>query len=146
MGMEVVSYVITEISDDNNYFNSLGVARIQEVIKNAEVGKEKYTSEVQINKAMCSAQVEIEKKAREQEANEKVQAAKTVIAEHKKNFQVKDIEFNRDIETNGQAATFAVSQMKAKFDAEINTLTEIAKTARVIQETKQQAKIEHERL
>lgn len=145
MGMEVVSYVITIIKDDNNYFESLGVARIQEVIKNAEVGKEKYTSEVQINKAMCNAQVQIEQKAREQEANEKVQAAKTVIAEQTKNFKVKDIEFNRDIETNGQAASFAVSQMKAKFDAEINTLNEIAKAARVIQETKQKAKIEQER-
>merc|ERR1711981_860419 len=103
MGMEVVSYVITDITDKNEYFESLGVARVQEVMKNAAVGKEKYQSEVKINQAMCNSQVEIEKVQREQEANTKQQAAFTWIAEHKKNYKVQDTEFKRQIELAQQA-------------------------------------------
>jgi len=120
MGMEVVSYVITDITDKNEYFDSLGVARVQEVKKNAAVGKEKYQSEVKINQAMCNSQVEIEKVQREQEANTKQQAAFTKIAEHKKNYKVQDTEFKRQIELAQQSATRDIKIQQASFAKEIN--------------------------
>merc|ERR1712100_401734 len=97
MGMEVVSYVITDITDKNEYFTNLGVARTVEVQKNAEVGREKYLSEIKINKAMCNSQVEIEKVSREQEANATQQAKFTLIAEVKTKYQIANLQFQQQI-------------------------------------------------
>merc|ERR1711907_171697 len=144
MGMEVVSYVITDITDDNDYFNSLGVARIQEVGKNASVGKEKYQSEVKINQAMCNSQVEIEKVQREQEANTKQQAAFTKIAEHKKNYKVMDTEFKRQIELAQQSATRDIKIQQASFAKEINEEEVKAAAAEQIEKKKQEATVQEQ--
>jgi len=144
MGMEVVSYVITDITDENKYFDSLGVARIQEVIKNAKVGEEKYTSEVKINQAMCNAQVEIEKVQREQEANKRVQECKKIIAEHQTRFKVADVNFNKEISLAGQEADFEVNKQKADFVGQINQLNAVASAAKDIAETAQQVLVEEQ--
>jgi flotillin len=144
MGMEVVSYVITDITDKNEYFDSLGVARVQEVKKNAAVGKEKYQSEVKINQAMCNSQVEIEKVQREQEANTKQQAAFTKIAEHKKNYKVQDTEFKRQIELAQQSATRDIKIQQASFAKEINEEEVKAAAAEQIERKKQEASVQEQ--
>lgn len=141
MGMEVVSYVITTILDDKDYFNNLGVARTVEVSKNAQVGREKYESEIKINKAMCNSQVEIEKVQREQEANAQQQRCFTTIAEAKKEYTVKNTALQLEIKQAEQTKDRDVSVQQAEFQKEINTVEAQAKAAKEIEEKKQQTVI-----
>jgi len=142
MGMEVVSYVITTIMDDKDYFNNLGVARTVEVEKNATVGREKYESEIKINKAMCNSQVEIEKVQREQEANAQQQRCFTTIAEAKKEYTVKNTALQLEIRRAEQQKDRDITVQQAQFDQEINTVEARAKAARDIEEKKQQTIIQ----
>jgi len=145
MGMEVVSYVITDIKDNNEYFTNLGVARTVEVQKNAEVGREKYLSEIKINKAMCNSQVEIEKVSREQEANATQQAKFTLIAEVKTKYQIANLQFQQQITETKQEADRSVIVQQKGYDGEIGTLDVRATKARTIEEQKQQVLIENEK-
>lgn len=144
MGMEVVSYVITDITDDNRYFDSLGVARIEEVKKNAEVGREKYTSEVKINMAMCQAQVKIEQVQREREATEKDQEVQRHIAEYKKDFTVKNTEYQQNIREVENKADYDVNLLKAGYDLQLNKAVAAASAATEIEVRRQNVTLEQE--
>jgi flotillin len=53
MGIEILSFVIQEVSDDNEYLSSIGKARTAEVVKEATIGATNADRDAQIQEAEC---------------------------------------------------------------------------------------------
>ncbi|KAA3664169.1 MAG: flotillin family protein [Chloroflexi bacterium] len=91
MGLEIVSFVIKDISDAEGYLEALGRPRIAEVKRDATIGEAEADRDATIESA----------KARQQGESAKFDA-ETKIAESKKDFEVQQAAYER--ETNQKKA------------------------------------------
>jgi len=91
MGLEIVSFVIKDISDAEGYLEALGRPRIAEVKRDATIGEAEAERDATIESA----------KARQQGESAKFQA-ETKIAESQKDFEVQKAAYER--ETNQKKA------------------------------------------
>jgi len=91
MGMEIVSFTIREIQDDQGYLEALGVRRTAEVKRDAAIG--------QAN-ADRDAAIEAAKAQQESEAARYI--AETAVAESERDFSIQKAEF--DQQTNARRA------------------------------------------
>jgi flotillin len=96
MGMEIVSFVIKDISDQEGYLEALGRPRIAEVKRDADIGE---------------AEAERDSTIRSAEARQKGEAAKyiaeTKIAESKKNFEVQRASYDAEVNRKTAEAELA---------------------------------------
>lgn len=91
MGLEIVSFVIKDISDAEGYLDALGRPRIAQVKRDAAIGEAEADRDATIESA----------KARQQGESAKFEA-ETKIAESKKNYEVQKAAY--DEETNRKRA------------------------------------------
>ncbi len=91
MGLEIVSFVIKDISDTEGYLEALGRPRIAQVKRDAAIGEAEAARDATIESA----------KARQQGESAKFDA-ETRIAESRKNFEVQKAEY--EAETNRKRA------------------------------------------
>ncbi len=91
MGLEIVSFVIKDISDAEGYLEALGRPRIAQVKRDAAIGEAEAARDATIESA----------KARQEGEGAKF-IAETRIAESRKNFEVEKAEYER--ETNAKRA------------------------------------------
>ena len=91
MGLEIVSFVIKDISDQEGYLEALGRPRIAQVKRDADIGEAEAGRDATIESA----------KARQEGESAKF-AAETKIAESRKNFEVEQAAFQT--ETNRRKA------------------------------------------
>ncbi len=91
MGLEIVSFVIKDISDVEGYLEALGRPRIAEVKRDAAIGEAEAARDATIESA----------KARQEGESAKF-TAETKIAESRKDFEVQKAEYER--ETNAKRA------------------------------------------
>jgi flotillin len=86
MGMEIVSFVIKDISDAEGYLEALGRPRIAQVKRDAAIGEAEADRDAKIR----SAQARQEGQAAHYEAE-------TKIAESKKNYEVQQASYQADV-------------------------------------------------
>jgi flotillin len=91
MGMEIVSFVIKDIKDDEGYLEALGRPRIAQVKRDATIGEAEASRDATIESA----------KARQEGESAKFQA-ETKIAESRKDFEVQRAEY--EAQTNRKRA------------------------------------------
>lgn len=123
MGLEIKTFTIREIKDENGYLTSLGAKQIAEVKKNAEIAK-------------ASAEREQREKTAEsfRQAREAEIKANTQIAEAEKEQQLKIQEYKKQQEIAKADADFAYQVQQNKIQKEV---IDTQKAAELLQEQKQ---------
>jgi len=91
MGMEIISFVIKDIKDDEGYLEALGRPRIAQVKRDAAIGEAEAARDATIESA----------KARQEGESAKFQA-ETKIAESRKDYEVQQADY--EAETNRKRA------------------------------------------
>ncbi len=86
MGLEIVSFVIKDIKDDEGYLEALGRPRIAQVKRDAAIGEAEASRDATIESA----------KARQAGESAKYEA-ETKIAESRKNFEVQEAAFEAEV-------------------------------------------------
>lgn len=98
MGLEIVSFVIKDISDTEGYLEALGRPRIAQVKRDAAIGEAEAARDATIESA----------KARQQGESAKFDA-ETRIAESRKNFEVQQAEYAAETNRKRAQAELAYS-------------------------------------
>jgi len=129
MGMEIVSFVIQDVTDDVGYLESLGKTAIADMKKDADVGTAVATRDVKIRQAECTAETE------------KVQnAALTAIANSQRDYETQKASFDKDVNERRAQAELAYNLQASKVNQLISAeLGEID-----VVERKKQIEIESE--
>ena len=129
LGLEIVSYTIKDIQDDEGYLESLGKTRTAEVKRDARIGE---------------AEAERDAVIKEAEARKVMLAAKyqadTEIADAKRRFELQEASFNQLINAKNAEASLA-------FELQSNKTRQLIKKEEMeisIIERKKQIEIEHE--
>lgn len=108
MGIQVISYTLREIKDDENYMESMGQARTAEVLRDARIGEAECNRDSLIQTAL---------------AEEKRVAAKLVndteIELYKRNFEIKKASYDMEVETARAQAELAFQLQAAKVHQKI---------------------------
>lgn len=108
MGIQVISYTIREIKDDENYMESMGQARTAEVLRDARIGEAECNRDSLIQTAL---------------AEEKRMAAKfsndTEIEQYKRNFEIKKASYDMEVETARAQSELAFQLQAAKVHQKI---------------------------
>lgn len=96
MGLGIISFTIKDIKDDQQYLDSLGVARTAEVKRDASIGQ-----------AMASRDSKIKSATADQEGEQARFAAQTKIAEADKSYQVQKAAYDAEVNKQKAAAELA---------------------------------------
>ncbi|HSM56456.1 MAG TPA: SPFH domain-containing protein [Candidatus Sulfomarinibacteraceae bacterium] len=132
MGLEIVSFVIKDIKDDEGYLEALGRPRIAQVKRDAAIGEAEASRDATIESA----------KARQEGESAKYDA-ETKIAESRKNFQVQEaayeVEVNRKRAESELAYTLQQNIENQKVTAE-EVQVEVVRKQRQIEVEEQEAK------
>ena len=119
MGLEIVSFTIRDIQDDQGYLEALGVARTSEVKRDAEIGM----AEAERDAAIRRADARRDSGIREAEADRDTQAARyaadTGIAEAQRAFSVEKAIFDQEVAAREAEARLAGPLQEAKTQQEI---------------------------
>ncbi|CAG7726937.1 unnamed protein product [Allacma fusca] len=117
MGITIISYTLTDVSDDHGYLKSLGMGRTAEVKRDARIGEAEAQRDSRIKKAI---------------ALEEEMAAKylndTEIAKAKRDYELKKSTYDSEVNTK-------------KAEAEIAYALQVAKTQQRIREEQMQIKV-----
>jgi flotillin len=103
MGIEILSFVIQEVSDDNEYLSSIGKARTAEVVKEATIGATNADRDAQIQEAEC-----------DQERTDAKMKSDTAIDNAKRGFETTKAECETLINKANTEAKLAYDLQKAK--------------------------------
>lgn len=131
MGLEIKAFTIRDISDSNGYLEALGVARIAEVKKDAEIAKAEAVKEATIRTA----------KARQEGEKAKLEA-ETRIAESTKEKELKVQAYRKEQEQAKAISDLAyeIESNKVKREvAETEVQIEIARKQKEIELAEQEA-------
>jgi flotillin len=101
MGLGIVSFTIKDIKDDQQYLDSLGVARTAEVKRDAAIGQ-----------ALATRDAKIQAAGAEQAGEQARYAAQTKIAEADKDFQVQKAAYDAQVNQQKAAAELAYDLQK----------------------------------
>ena len=119
MGLEIVSFTIRDIQDDQGYLEALGVARTSEVKRDADIGLAEAERDATIRRADARRDSGI----REAEADRDTQAARfsaqARIAESQRDFQVEKAAFDQEVAAREAEARLAGPLQEAKTQQEI---------------------------
>jgi len=119
MGMEVVSFTIRDIQDEQGYLEALGVPRTAEVKRDAAIAQ----AEADRDSTIRRAQAERDSGISEAEADQERQGARfkadTAIAESERDFQLQKASFDRQTNARRAEAELAYQLQEAKTRQEI---------------------------
>ena len=108
MGMEIISFTIRDISDENGYLKALGVRRTSQVKRDAAIGQ---------------AEAEKESSIREAEARRESEAARLLaerqVAESQRDFELAETGYQKEINTAKAASELAYKLEEAKLRQKI---------------------------
>lgn len=108
MGMGIISFTIKDIKDDQQYLDSLGVARTAEVKRDAAIGQ-----------ALATRDAKIKAAGAEQEGEQARFVAQTKIAEADKDYQVQKAAYDAEVNRNRAAAELAYELQRNKSNQEV---------------------------
>ena len=114
MGMEIVSFVVRDIQDEQGYLDALGVRRTEEVKRDATIGQAEANRDAAIGQAEANRDAGI----REAGADQKRQAARfeadTSIAQSQRDFETQKAEYDQQVNARKAEAELAYSLQEAK--------------------------------
>ena len=119
MGMEIVSFVVRDIQDEQGYLEALGVRRTEEVKRDATIGQAEANRDAAIGQAEAKRDAGI----REAEADQKRQAARfqadTGIAESERDFATEKAAYDKQVNARKAEAELAYTLQEAKTKQQI---------------------------
>jgi len=122
MGLQIVSFTIRDISDDQGHLDALGQARTAEVKRDAKIGQANADRDASIEAAKAESEARIEAAKATQNAVEAEFESKARQAESEKKFSVEkaayDAEVNRRKAESEQAFHIQIAIEKQKVRAE----------------------------
>ncbi len=114
MGLEIVSFVVRDIQDEQGYLEALGVRRTEEVKRDATIGQAEANRDASIGQAEANRDAGI----READADQKRQAARfeadTNIAQSQRDFESQKAEYDQQVNARKAEAELAYSLQEAK--------------------------------
>ncbi len=114
LGLEIRSFVVRDIQDEQGYLDALGVRRTAEVKRDATIGE----AEARRDAAIGEAEAQRDAGIREAEADQKRQAARfeadTGIAESQRDFESQKAEYDQQVNARRAEAELAYSLQEAK--------------------------------
>ena len=108
MGLEIVSFSIRDIQDEQGYLEALGVRRTAEVKRDAAIGE----AEAERDAGIKASQAEQARQAARYSAD-------TAIAESERDFQIQKAEYDQQVNARRAEAELAYSLQEAKTRQEI---------------------------
>jgi len=103
MGLEIVSFSIRDIQDEQGYLEALGVSRTEEVKRDAAIGE----AEAQRDAGIKEAQAEQKRQAARFEAD-------TNIAQSQRDFETEKADYDRQVNARRAEAELAYALQEAK--------------------------------
>lgn len=103
MGMEIVSFVIQDVTDEVGYLESLGKTAIADMKKEADIGTATATRDVKVKQAQCTA-----------EREKVVNASMTAIANSKRDYETQKAAFDKDVNEKKAQAELAYKLQASK--------------------------------
>lgn len=119
MGLEIVSFTIRDIRDDQGYLDALGRKRTAEVTRDAEIGE----AEAQRDAAIKRAEAQRDARIVEAQANRDQESARydadTRIAESERDFKVEQARYQQETNARQAEAELAYALQEARTRQEI---------------------------
>ena len=134
MGLEIVSFTIRDIQDEQGYLEALGRRRIAEVKRDAEIGEAEATRDATIRRAAADRDAGIAQAEATRDREEARFAADTKVAESERNFAVEKAAFDQETNARRAEAELAYQLQEAKTRQQIR---EQELQVEVIERTKQ---------
>ncbi len=103
MGMEIVSFTIRDVQDEQGYLEALGVGRTAEVKRDAAIGQANADRDATIKEAQAR-----------QESQAATYAADTAIAESERDFSTQKAEYDQQVNARKAEAELAYELQAAK--------------------------------
>ena len=119
MGLEVVSYTIRDIQDDQGYLDALGIPRTAEVKRDAAIAQAEADRDATIRQAQADRDSGIQEAQADQERQAARFAADTAIAESERDFQLQKASFDQQTFARQAEAELAHPLQEAKTRQEI---------------------------
>ena len=108
MGIQVISYTLREIKDEENYMESMGQARTAEVLRDARIGEAECNRD-----ALMKTAVAEESRMASKFVND------TEIELYKRNFEIKKAAYDMEVET-------ARAQAELAFQLQVRVVVDVA--------------------
>jgi flotillin len=145
MGYEIVSYVVTDVSDDNGYMDALGETQTAKVKRDAAEGVAMHEAEQRKVVAQCKAEADVAEA-------KKRQSSRMTVNAHQTEAEV-DINKKRQAEEDSKTALKlkmadnerTVKLREAEIQTEVGKKEEMARAAALIQKAMEEQKVMKER-
>ncbi|KAH8068649.1 hypothetical protein JL721_6507 [Aureococcus anophagefferens] len=122
MGFEIVSYVVTDVSDENGYMDALGMTQTAKVKREAAEGVAAHEAEQRKMVAECEADADMsEAKMRETSASRSTRRTEAAIAINAKTQEEADSKNELDLKVAANKRTLELKQ--AEINAEEQNVT-----------------------
>jgi flotillin len=119
MGLEIVSFTIRDIRDDQGYLNALGRKRTAEVTRDAEIGEAEATRDAAIRRAEAQRDATVVEAAANRDQETAKYDAETRIAESERDFKVEQARYQRETNARQAEAELAYALQEAVTRQEI---------------------------
>ncbi len=119
MGLEIKSFTIRDIDDENDYIISLGKKRIAEVKRDARIAEANAKSQTDIKTAEAQRNSTIQTAQANKEGERARIEAETEIAEYEKNKELKVQSYRKEQETEKAKADLAYEIERNKVQKEV---------------------------
>ncbi|MGO8949544.1 MAG: flotillin family protein [Ktedonobacterales bacterium] len=135
MGLEVVSFTIKEVRDENEYIASMGRPEIERIRKEANIAAALAARDTQIQQANASREAAVAKAAADQERVAAEAASQAKQSESQRDLALKRAEYDAEVKKQqvvaDRAADLQTQIVQQQIVAEAARAQEIDKTAQV---------------
>lgn len=147
MGLEVISFTIKDVRDNNDYIANMGRPQIVEIRKQADIASALAQRDTQIQQANASREAAVAKSAADQQRVKAETESLALQAESQRNLALKKAEFDAEVKkqqaTADKAYDIQANVTQQQVIAEAVRVTEVEKQAQI---KVQQAEIQRREL
>lgn len=147
MGLEVISFTIKDVRDENDYITNMGRPQIVEIRKQADIAAALSQRDTQIQQANASRESAIARAKADQERVKAEAESQALQAEAQRNLALKKAEFDAEVKkqqaTADKAYDIQANVTQQQVIAEAVRVTEVEKNAQI---KVQQAEIQRREL
>jgi flotillin len=147
MGLEVISFTIKDVRDQNDYITNMGRPQIAQIRKEADIAAALAQRDTQIQQANAAREAAIAKAAADQQRVKAESESLALQAESQRNLSLKKASFDAEVKTQQASADKAydiqANMMQQQVVTEAVKVTEVEKSAQI---KVQQAEIQRREL
>src|SRR5436190_8112595 len=147
MGLEVISFTIKDVRDQNEYITNMGRPQIVQIRKQADIASALAQRDTQIQQANASREAAVAKSAADQERVKAETESLALQAESQRNLSLKKAAFDAEVKTKQATADksydIQANLMQQQVVTESVKVTEVEKNAQI---KVQQAEIQRREL